>query len=110
MNKPHVHLLFAHVGLGQRRLRGGLAKLQVLQVPEAAWVHAAAAHVALDRDWLQTWIQGRVQGRGEARREARGEGGARGAQCTRGERRREIWGEARADVLGEAGVEALRDA
>lgn len=88
----------------------GLAKLQVLQVPEAAWVHAAAAHVALDRGRLQTWIQGGVQGRGEARREARGEGGARGAQRTRGERWREIWGEARADVLGEARVEALRDA
>lgn len=64
LNQPHVHLLFAHVGLGQRRLCGGLAELRVLQVPEAAWVH-----VALDRGGLQAWIQGRVERRGEARRE-----------------------------------------
>lgn len=110
LDEPHVHLLFGHVGLGHRRLGRGLAKLRVLQVPEAARVHTAAAHVALDRGGLQTWIQGGVQGRGEARREAGGERGAGGAQRTRGERRREVRGQARADVLGEAGVEALRDA
>lgn len=82
----------------------------MLQVAEAARVHPAAPHVALDRSGLQTWIQGGVQGWGEARREARGECGTRGAQRTRGERRGEVRGQARADVLGEAGVEALRDA